>query len=168
MDWVEKKPYFTSFLKKYRWAVLVLLAGLLLMALPEKKKTPAEQTQLSQTVCQENDLQRELEELLSQLDGAGKVKVLLSPASGKQTYYQVNDSISTKADSSERRKETVIVSGSDRSQSAVVQRIDPPVYLGAVVLCQGGNSPQVRLAVVNAVAAATGLTSDKISVGKMK
>lgn len=168
MDWLATKTLFSTVLKKYRWAVLVLLAGLFLMALPEKKVETLPETGLPRETCQEEDLQTALEELLSQLDGAGKVKVLLSPASGKQTYYQTNDSLSSNTDSSERRSETVIVSGSDRSQSAVVQRIDPPVYLGAVVICQGGDSPKVRLAVVNAVATATGLTTDKISVGKMK
>ena len=62
----------------------------------------------------------------------------------------------------------MILSGSDRSQTPVVQRMDPPTYLGAVILCQGADSPKVRLAVVDAVATATGLTTDKISVWKMK
>lgn len=168
MDWLAAKTLFSNGLKKYRWAVVVLLAGLFLMALPEKKTQSVPQTGLPRETYQEEDLQTALEELLSQLDGAGKVKVLLSPASGKQTYYQTNDNVSANADSSERRSETVIVSGSDRSQTAVVRRIDPPVYLGAVIICQGGDSPKVRLAVVDAVATATGLTTDKISVAKMK
>ena len=39
---------------------------------------------------------------------------------------------------------------------------------GAVVVCQGADLPSVRLDVTNAVAAYTGLGSDKISVIKMK
>ena len=39
---------------------------------------------------------------------------------------------------------------------------------GAVVVCQGADQPAVRLDVTNAVAAYTGLGSDKISVIKMK
>ena len=39
---------------------------------------------------------------------------------------------------------------------------------GAVVVCQGADQPSVRLDVTNAVAAYTGLGSDKISVIKMK
>lgn len=168
MDWVETKSLVTTFLKKYRWAAVVLLAGLILMSLPEKKDGPKEEMTSHQEVCESEDLQTALEELLAQMDGAGKVRVLLSPASGMQTYYQTNENLSKEADSSQRRTETVIISGSDRSQSALVQRVDPPVYLGAVVICQGADSPKVRLAVVDAVSTATGLTSDKISVWRMK
>ena len=39
---------------------------------------------------------------------------------------------------------------------------------GAVVVCRGAASPDVRLKVTNAVAAYTGLGSDKITVMKMK
>ena len=39
---------------------------------------------------------------------------------------------------------------------------------GCVVVCEGADSPAVRLEVTNAVAAYTGLGSDKISVIKMK
>ena len=39
---------------------------------------------------------------------------------------------------------------------------------GCVVVCTGADSPAVRLDVTNAVAAYTGLGSDKISVMKMK
>ena len=39
---------------------------------------------------------------------------------------------------------------------------------GAVIVCDGANDPSVRLNVTNAVAAYTGLGSDKITVMKMK
>lgn len=167
MDWVETKEAAAGFFKKYRWAFAVLLAGMMLMVLPEDRETSAEPAAVPQAAVRE-DLQQELEELLSRLEGAGKVKILLSQASGPHTHYQMDEERSTGTQSQEKRIETVIITASDRSESGLVQRIDPPVYLGAVVLCQGGDSPAVKLAVVDAVAAATGLTSDKISVWKMK
>ena len=39
---------------------------------------------------------------------------------------------------------------------------------GAVIVCRGAENPEVRLSVTNAVAAYTGLGSDKITVMKMK
>ena len=41
-----------------------------------------------------------------------------------------------------------------------------PQYLGAVVVCDGADSPQVQLAVTQAVAQFTGLSTDRISVLK--
>ena len=167
MDWLEMKELVAAFIKKYRWAVVVLLAGILLMLLPEQKEVSMESAAVTQEVKQK-DLQQELEEILSKLDGAGKVKVLLSQAAGAYTHYQMDEDQSKTMDTLDKRSETVIITGADRSQSGLVQRVDPPTYLGAVVLCQGGDSPAVKLAVVDAVATATGLTSDKISVWKMK
>ncbi len=166
MDWVEAKAVIISYIKKYRWAALILLIGLLLMAMPEEKGSEA--VPAAVPVAAEPDLQRELEELLSRLEGAGRVCLLLSTASGSETHYQTNEDIRKTADSGDKRVETVVITGSDRSETGLVQRIDPPQYLGAVVLCQGADRASVRLAVVEAVAAATGLTSDRISVLKMK
>ena len=49
-------------------------------------------------------------------------------------------------------------------QDVVVTRETYPVYLGAVVVCQGAGSSGVRLAVTEAVAALTGLPADRITV----
>lgn len=165
MEWTDKKDTVILFLKKYRWAALVLLVGLVLMSLPEGKAD--ESISAQEETVQQQTLQQELESLLSKLDGAGKVKVLLSLASGAQTYYQSDEDMERSGDNADKRAETVIITSADRSQQGLVQRIDPPVYLGAVVLCQGADRAQVRLAVVDAVSTATGLTSDKISVLKM-
>lgn len=168
MDWLELKSLLPEAVKKYRLAALVLLLGIVLLMMPGKTKESSQLQPQTPPAQSQDPLQQQLEELLSRLEGAGKVKVLLSPRSGAQTYYQTDEDESRTADTAERRTQTVMVTSSDRSQSGLVVRVDPPAYLGAVVLCQGGDRPGIRLAVVEAVSAVTGLTSDKISVGKMK
>lgn len=162
MDEQDAGSGLISIFKKYRWAAAVVLLGVLLMMLPEKRPdteaTP--EPEVSQT-----SMQQELENLLQHLEGAGKVRLLLTEAAGSQTYYQTD--ADEKGDGL-KRQETVLVTSADRSQSGLVQRRDPPRYLGAVVLCQGAGDPKVKLAVVDAVATATGLGSDRISVWKMK
>jgi stage III sporulation protein AG len=49
-----------------------------------------------------------------------------------------------------------------------MQTVLAPQYLGAIVVCQGADRSDVRLAIVEAVSALTGLGADKISVLKMK
>ena len=167
MDRGDVKEVITELFRKYRWAALILAVGLFLMCIPDEPRqiTPVS-TQESDV--QERSLQQELEILLSGLEGAGKVKVLLSISSGEKAYYQMDEDLSRSNDSLDQRKETVIISASDREEHGLLQRIDPPEYLGAVVLCQGADRATVRLMVVDAVATATGLRSDKISVLKMK
>lgn len=166
MEWIGTKEVLTEWVKKYRWAVLVLLIGLLLLLFPEaKEETPAP---VVQAVCEETSLQQELETILSRLEGAGKVKVLLTQSTGEEIHYQTDEEERRSDSGWDLHSQTVLVTGPERSDSGLIRRVDPPVYLGAVVLCQGAGSAAVRLAVVDAVKAATGLSSDKISVLKMK
>lgn len=164
MDGMSFGKAAADFLKKYRYVALVLLAGLFLMALPEQEReeevtqiTPAEESKMT-------DTQDALAEILSQLDGAGEVRVLLTQAAGETTVYQTDDDTGTDT----LRTETVILSDSERGESGLIRQVNPPVYQGAVVLCQGADSAAVRLSIVEAVSNATGLTADKISVLKMK
>lgn len=162
MDNVAIREKVTDWVKKYRYVALVLLAGLFLMALPEESEaTPAEVDVHQEQVP---DLQEQLGAILSQVQGAGKVQVLLTRATGEETVYQTDRDLG----SDDQRLDTVVVTGSDRSQTGLVRQVNPPEYLGAVVLCQGADNASVKLSIVEAVATATGLSTDRISVLKMK
>lgn len=169
MDWTEVKRRGTEFFKKYRYVLIVFLAGMFLMFLPTgQTKNETERTVPEVFAEEQEDLQNALTRVLSMIAGAGKVEVLLTEASGRRTHYQTDENLSTGENSSDIRRETVVITQASRAEAGLVQQIDPPVYLGAVVLCQGADSPAVRLAIVEAVSNATGLSSDKISVLKMK
>lgn len=66
------------------------------------------------------------------------------------------------------RIDTVLVSDSNREETGLLRQIKPPVYLGAVVVCQGADSSSVRLSITEAVSKITGLGADCIVVLKMK
>ena len=164
MDWVAGKQTVYDFLKKYRFAMIVLLAGILLLAFPNKE----EREEVSIPVSQEISLQDALEKVLSEIYGAGKVSVLLTQAAGKEVIYQTNDAVSSDESGRNSRRETVLVTGSGREETGLIRQTKAPTYLGAVIVCQGAENASVRLAVVEAVRSATGLTTDRISVLKMK
>ena len=168
MDWTDRKNAVNAFLKKFRWAFVVLLMGLIFMGFPENSTNADTEPAGMEPVSKERTLQEELEGLLSQLDGAGKVRVLLSMESGTRTHYQTDMEQSKTQDSQDKRSETVVITGSERNEVGLIQQIDQPVYRGAVILCQGGSDPGVKFAIVDAVSTATGLTADKIAVWKMK
>ncbi len=161
MERIKLPEKVTEFLKKYRYVALVILAGLILMCLPQGRQSQ----EPSHTPTQAVDLPdaaRQLEQILSQVAGAGEVKVLLTQAEGARTVYQTDrgsDGVSM---------DTVIVTDADRTQQGLVSQTDPPVYLGAVIVCRGADDPKVRLAIVEAVSDATGLGADRITVLKMK
>lgn len=152
---------------KYRYALLVLAVGLILLMLPTGNKNEAEAPQITVSTPQ-IDPSKELAQILGQIHGVGKVQVLLTVKTGETTVYQTDEDTDLSENGSSIRKETVIITDSDRNQHPLVVQVLPPDYLGAVIVCQGADNAAVRLSVVEAVSKATGLGADKISVLKMK
>jgi stage III sporulation protein AG len=104
----------------------------------------------------------QLAAILGQISGVGRVEVLLTEAAGADTVYQVDTR------QNQANADTVIITDRNREETGLVKQIFPPVYRGAVVVCQGADSAGVRLNVVDAVKSVTGLSSDCITVLKMK
>lgn len=153
---------------QYRYPILILLVGLILMTIPGRTTS---QSQKEVTVTQETqpvDQSQKLAEVLGQMDGVGRVKVLLTLSAGETTIYQSDENINTAEGSSSIHKETVIITDSDRNQKPLISQVIPAKYKGAVIVCQGADNPSVKWAVVEAVSKATGLGADQISVLKMK
>lgn len=155
-----------EFLKKNRYVLLVLLCGLVLLCWPQGKQQT--QQDIPQQTGQTESLEQRLEKILSQVSGAGTVRVLLTQAESGETIYQTDDTESTQENGSSLRRETVLVTDGSRQQAGLVRQTQAPVYRGAVVVCQGGDTAPVRLAIVEAVAGVTGLPSNRITVLKMK
>ena len=168
MDIKKIRDSTVSFLHKYRYAALVLLIGIVLMMLPSfGGEEVEEESPVQQSSGAEISIDAQLEELLSNVSGVGQVQVMLTFAKGEETVYQTDQEISTSDNSTSTRIETVVITDAQRAQSGLICQTNPPVYLGAIVLCQGADSPSVRLAVVEAVSKITGLGADQIAVLKM-
>ena len=162
----EKIPHY---FKKYKFVVVVLLIGLVMMWLPSRltnkeTATPDPSAEESTTYNDEENLQR----ILSKVSGAGRVEVLLTRAVDAETQYQTNGSFESDDSGENNAVTTVIISDSSRNESGLVQKRIAPTYRGAVIVCDGADDPSVRLALVEAVSKVTGLSSNHISVLKME
>ena len=148
--------------KKYKYVGLVVLAGLALMLLPGKKTDAGPQEGGGSFSLE--DTERRMEELLGRMDGVGRVQVMLTLKNGPELEL-AEDADDTDRDGELRRqREPVTLNRGSGYQDVVVTRETYPVYLGAVVVCQGAGSGGIRLAVTEAVAALTGLPADRITV----
>ena len=168
MDVASFSTKATEFIKKYRYVAIVLALGLVLMALPTGKKGESKSATVSTETQQQIPVNEALAEILCKIEGTGDVRVLLTVASGKETVYQTDDSITDSENSSTTKIDTVTVTDADRNQTGLIKQINPPKYQGAIIVCQGAGSASIRLAIVDAVSKVTGLSSDRISVQKMK
>lgn len=154
-------------LEKYKYAVAVLLVGLVLMLLPtgtQKESASGQET----PHAAEKTVQQELEELLMQVQGAGKVRVLLREATGAETLYQLDEDRVVSDSTTTEKKQSVTVTDENRTESGLIRQVNPPTYSGAIVLCQGADDPAVKLAIADAVSKITGLGMNKIAVLKME
>lgn len=154
---------------KYRYALLVLVIGLALLLIPGKS-TQAKKAEITTNPDsgQQAISQDSLAEILQSIQGAGKVKVLLSTATGEETVYQTDSETAASGDSNSTKTQTVIITDSQRSDAGLIRQVNPAAYLGAIVVCQGADSPAVKLAITQAVAKITGLRADAICVLKME
>lgn len=174
----DRLPGLVQKLGKFKYPVLILLLGLLLLLLPRqgKQETAPVPVQAQETGSEAQTSltiqEKRLSELLSRIQGAGAVEVMLSLKSGEQTRYQTDTQLQTGTGGTEEslRQEdtTVLYAAGSGSQSALVQQVLAPTYQGAIVVCQGADDPVVKLALVQAVASVTGLGADQITVVKMR
>jgi len=169
MDMTSVTKKASTLLSKYKYVALILVIGLVLMSIPTKNKNTKIHSDVSVTEEKEDiPISQQLAQILSKIEGAGEVQVLLTVSAGEKTLYQTDDSTTFSNDSNTTRIDTVTVTDESRNQEGLIQQVIPPSYQGAIIVCQGAESPQVKLAIVDAVSKVTGLGADRISVLKMK
>lgn len=162
-----------SKLREYRYVLLVLALGLVLLILPtggtqtqEKPETDAASEALA-----EEPLEERLEELLSLVEGAGKVRVLLTFLDDGERILAGDGQKSTETTAQGGRSEesdtTVTVSKGGGVNEEVEISYRYPNCRGAVIVAQGADSAAVRLELLEAVRAVTGLSADAIKIVKM-
>lgn len=157
--------------EKRRADLLLILgaAGMLLLAVSEWLPAKTDAPPAVETTAQAEpvpdyaaELEQRLQALLAQVEGTGRVEVMVTLQAGAETVYAQNTD--TAADGSTRR-EPVLVSGS--GGPALVERVAVPAVQGVAVVCEGGGSAAVQSRVTAIVAALTGAGSSHITVTPM-
>lgn len=153
---------------RFRYVLLVLAAGVLLLLLPldgggEGREAPAQEAlqEALQEAFSLEEFEEKLSDTLSQIQGAGEVRAVLSLKGGSRQVLAQDTQRGADGDASAA---TVTLSQGGGSQTVVPLQTLAPQFQGALVVCPGGNDPEVRLRITRAVSALTGLGSDRISV----
>ncbi len=152
---------------KYKLPLLILLVGICLMLIPtgkkavesSKKKAPAQEFSLT-------DSQAEMERILGNMAGVGRVNVMLTLKSGSTLQLAEDNNNSERETEKKQDTQVVKLNRGSGTQEVVVLNEIYPTFLGAVVVCDGANDAAVRLSIIEAVSVLTGLSSDRISVTK--
>lgn len=158
---------------KYKFVVLVAAAGIALLLWPSSaEKTDQTSGTAAAAETDETSLQdteKRMEAILSHIHGVGQLELMLTLDKSAASQYvqdtELTYSGQTQApDEYQRSSETVVLSQGSGQAGLVLEESVYPIYRGALVVCEGGGNAEVRLAVTAAVAALTGLSSDRITV----
>lgn len=152
-------------LGNYKYALGVVALGLVLMLLPSP--STEEKAPLQSDTFDRAALQREMESILSAVEGAGRLSLMLSVESGAELEL-AGDTKAEREDGSLSQEKKTLVLDSGSSESVVVTKSRYPRFTGALIVCEGAGNASVRLALTQAVASLTGLTADRITVVKGK
>ena len=156
-------------IKKYKYALLVLLLGMALLFIPGRKEETQTVQQTSSVEDYAQSMEQRLTQALSQIEGVGKVQVVLTLANEGTVHYHSDVQLVSENGSAQREeRKTVILSEGSAYDKAAVSTVDTPSFQGALIVCEGGANASVKLRLTQAVAALTGLSSEKITVVKMK
>lgn len=163
-----------ALLKKYQFVLLMALVGLLLLMLPsfgaESGQDAPEHSVWIEEGYSLEQTQKDMETMLSQMDGVGRAKVMLTVSSGSLHIYQDDREVSYTGTSDNPTdytsdSETVLLERGGDEEALQTQEIYPD-YIGALVVCDGADRSGTVLKVKEAVSVLTGLGSDCISVVK--
>lgn len=138
-------------------------------------KVLADTNIIEENTSQNNDLEQKLKKILSNIGGVGEVEVLItySQTSVVNPIYNEDygESVTEEEDtsggkrkvSSTTNKKEVVSSNND----VITQSVTSPQIQGAVVIAKGAGDANVKANIIQAVEAATGLSTYKIQVFEM-
>ncbi|MDD5944638.1 MAG: hypothetical protein PUD43_02810 [Clostridia bacterium] len=162
------------------FGAVLILAGDMLFDKGQKQETEntAEAAEPADYV---SELEEKTEKLLSQVEGAGNVDVMITLKSGAETVYAEENKKSTseteenasQGDSrgilSETEESTVMtISNGDGSTSPVIIKEMTADISGIVIVAEGGDSIIVKDSLIRAAQALFDVPANKVEVFKMK
>lgn len=127
-----------------------------------------------------NDIEYRLENILSDIRGVGKVKVLVTYSQTNQvipmydedstqtTTEETDSSGGTRITNESSSKKDIIYEEKDNKKSPITQSIVSAKIEGAIVTAEGAKNSEVKTNIIQAVEAVTGLSTYKIQVFEMK
>ena len=132
-----------------------------------------------QSINNNNDLEKRLEEILSNINGVGNVKVFINYSETSETVAMYNENAKTsvteetdtsgglrKIETTDSQKE-IVYQENDGNKEPIVQKVVQPQIEGAIITAKGASNINIKTSIIQAVEAATGLATHKIQVFEM-
>lgn len=175
---------FDSVIQDDKKRKIIVIAGIILIGIiflsgfwGDKKQT--KETGMSTSEISEaqyiTQLETKVEELLKQIEGVGKLDVMLTLESGSEYVYQAetkrsSDRKNAEGDTTQERLDDeqtiVMVEGDNGKKQALIRTELTPKIKGIVVVCEGADQLTVETQIIDVLTTAFGVTSARVSVAK--
>ena len=134
---------------------------------PENISEKEEQEFTSYDVTKKEEvLEKRLSEAISQINGAGKTKVMLTFDSSEEFLFAGNSEEEKDVTKTETKSEFVIIEGKNGEEPLLIKTNEAKIR-GVLVICEGGDNPLIKETIIEAVCALLNISSNKVSVAKM-
>ena len=151
--------------------VLIGAAGLLMLALaglfPSGGGTEAQTSDQSQAIdrqAYEKELEKDLEALISRLDGAGETLVMVTLEESENYVYATDEKYD---DSRQNYENEHVLYNTGGGSAPLLETTYMPTVRGVAILCEGGEDARVASKITETVSALLNLGTNRISVAKI-
>ncbi len=142
--------------------IIIFIVGIGLLFLPVGSKDKPKEAATIKTENKE-DIEEEIEAILSKIKGAGRVDVMVTLADEGTTYYAQNERAQNTDDEKTVEKNYVLSKSSNTEGPLVIKKTTPAVS-GILVCAEGAGNPQVKSDIISATSALLGVKSHRIEV----
>lgn len=156
--------------KRLLFIVAVGLIGVVMLVLseliPEEKSKADYDSEISQELNitdYEKNLEERLTRLLESVEGAGKVRVMITIDSTNESVYATENKTNERTD--EKKYVLIKENGED---DGLLLKVTQPAIRGAAVICDGADSSEVRQEITGVVTAVLGISTNRVNIAKMK
>ena len=159
-------------LKKDKKALLTVAIGVLgmllvlLSELPMSDDGADKKENMSQGEFYRDDLERETEKLISQIEGAGKVSVMLTYEATEETVWAKDANKKSEGEGGTDTEERYIIVDTSDGESGLAIKVIYPRIRGVAVVCSGGEDPVVNSRIKALVSALFDIGSNRISIAR--
>lgn len=175
-----------AWMRENKKASIFILAGLLLLVLTiptgsngkkENETIASSYEYEEEDYCKE--LEKQMEEILSKVDGVGKIEVMITLRNSKEQVINKDTSLNSSKNVDEKEGEKSESEALEQGEETILVNIDgdnvpyvlkeyTPTVEGVLIIAEGGDNPNVKVALIEASTVLLNVPSHKVSILKME
>lgn len=165
------KNFYSDSKNKIKIITAVGLIGILLIFLSDafSSKEKSDETVTRPYNYNEyiNNLEDQLEDVISSIDGVGECKIMVTLENTAESVYATD--VETKNDGeSENLKDEYVIYDSQNGETPVLIKEYFPKVQGVTVVCSGGDNIAVKEKIIESVTSLFNIPTNRVSVSKIK